>query len=78
VRRIERNDVTFVTVAEPDLGAGEHPLDRAAAARIDRVDDVKDLHLIALRPAQRLGRDNRFAIACDDGDHKLYFASHIA
>jgi len=39
---------------------------------------VKDLHWIALRVARRLGRDNRFAIACEEINHKLYFASRIA
>jgi hypothetical protein len=69
--------VTLVAVVEPDLRAREHPFDRAAAARVDRVDDMKDLHTITLSGA-RLGRDNRLAIACKETNHKLYFASHIA
>ena len=78
VRRIERDDVALVTVAEPDLRARENPFHRAAGAGVDRADDVKDLHRIALCAARRLGRDNRFAIARAGTNHKLYFASHIA
>ena len=69
--------MALVAVLEPDLGAREHPFDRAAATRIDRADDVKDLHPIALRVAAR-GRDNRLAIACVAINHKLYFAPHVA
>jgi hypothetical protein len=78
VRRIERDDVALVTVAEPDLRARENPLHRPTGAGIDRADDVKDLHLIALCATPRLGRDNRFAIARAVNNQKLYFALHIA
>ena len=71
VRRIERDDMALIAMAEPDLRAREDPLHRAAGAGVDRADDVKDLHLIVLCATRRLGRDNRFAIARAGINHKL-------
>ena len=55
--------MALVSVAEPHLRAREHPLDRTASAGIDRIYDMKDFHMIALRATRRRGRDNRLAIA---------------
>jgi hypothetical protein len=58
--------MALVTVPEPDFGAREHALDRSAATRIDRIDDMEDLHRrSALGPDPRAARfgDNLLAIA---------------